>query len=139
MMRAATHNEDDADLGFQIAPMVDVVFVLMLFFMVTAAFQVTEDPLKTTLLRPSTVYPHTAITPVTIVIAADGSVVVQDKEMAAPRQDCSALRAWMKTTRTSFGADDPGILQPAPTVRHARIMQVLAAVKAAGCQNVRFQ
>ncbi|NBZ96957.1 MAG: biopolymer transporter ExbD, partial [Proteobacteria bacterium] len=26
-------NEDDGTLGFQIAPMVDVVFVIMLFFM----------------------------------------------------------------------------------------------------------
>ena len=28
--------EDDGTMGFQIAPMVDVVFVIMLFFMVMA-------------------------------------------------------------------------------------------------------
>ena len=31
---------DDGDIGFQIAPMVDVVFVLMLFFMASAGSQI---------------------------------------------------------------------------------------------------
>ena len=33
---AGSIGSDDGDIGFQIAPMVDVVFVLMLFFMACA-------------------------------------------------------------------------------------------------------
>ena len=36
----------DADPGFQIAPMVDVVFVLMLFFMACAGWQKNERELS---------------------------------------------------------------------------------------------
>jgi biopolymer transport protein ExbD len=39
---AANLNADDGDLGFQVAPMVDVVFVLMLFFLACALFQDRE-------------------------------------------------------------------------------------------------
>ena len=34
---------EQGDLGFQIAPMVDVVFVLLLFFMASAGAQVVEN------------------------------------------------------------------------------------------------
>ncbi len=37
---------EDGDIGFQIAPMVDVVFVLMLFFMASAGSQVVEKELN---------------------------------------------------------------------------------------------
>ena len=37
---------EDGDIGFQIAPMVDVVFVLMLFFMASAGMQVVEKELS---------------------------------------------------------------------------------------------
>ncbi|MEI6494225.1 MAG: biopolymer transporter ExbD, partial [Verrucomicrobiota bacterium] len=33
---------EDGDIGFQIAPMVDVVFVLLLFFMSCAGQQIIE-------------------------------------------------------------------------------------------------
>ena len=35
-MRQFTQDPNDGTLGFQIAPMIDVVFVIMLFFMVMA-------------------------------------------------------------------------------------------------------
>jgi len=41
--------QPDAAPGFQIAPMIDVVFVIMLFFMVMAGAVKVEHELKTTL------------------------------------------------------------------------------------------
>ena len=40
---------EDGDVGFQIAPMVDVVFVLLLFFMASAGSQVIETELNISL------------------------------------------------------------------------------------------
>ena len=40
---------EDGDVGFQIAPMVDVVFVLLLFFMASAGSQVVERELNISL------------------------------------------------------------------------------------------
>ena len=39
---AGSVGSEDGDIGFQIAPIVDVVFVLMLFFMASAGAQVVE-------------------------------------------------------------------------------------------------
>ena len=40
---------EDGDAGFQIAPMVDVVFVLLLFFMASAGSQIVERELNISL------------------------------------------------------------------------------------------
>src|SRR6201995_3634332 len=42
-------NLNEGSFGFQIAPMIDVVFVIMLFFMVMAGAVERENELKTTL------------------------------------------------------------------------------------------
>ncbi len=42
---AGSVGSEDGDMGFQIAPMVDVVFVLMLFFMASAGSQIVEKEL----------------------------------------------------------------------------------------------
>ena len=39
---AGSVGSEDGDMGFQIAPMVDVVFVLLLFFMASAGAQIIE-------------------------------------------------------------------------------------------------
>ena len=49
----ASSASPDGDPGFQIAPMVDVVFVLMLFFMASAGAQIKEKELAVALPGPS--------------------------------------------------------------------------------------
>ena len=44
-------NPNEGNLGFQIAPMIDVVFVIMLFFMVMAGAVKVENELNTQLAR----------------------------------------------------------------------------------------
>src|SRR5450432_3806472 len=72
---AGSVGSEDGDVGFQIAPMVDVVFVLMLFFMASAGMQVVERELGINL--PSggrAVSNGPPPTPVIIDISADGQV-----------------------------------------------------------------
>lgn len=51
-MRRSHPKHQEQEIGFQIAPMIDVVFVIMLFFMVQAGDRQVETELKMTL--PST-------------------------------------------------------------------------------------
>ena len=51
-MKRHRDTHQDAEVGFQIAPMIDVVFVIMLFFMVQAGDRQVETELKMKL--PST-------------------------------------------------------------------------------------
>src|ERR1700733_5924144 len=48
-MRRFEPNAQDGNVGFQIAPMIDVVFVIMLFFMVMAGSVKVEKELNTKL------------------------------------------------------------------------------------------
>src|SRR5271170_2013661 len=71
----------DGEFGFQIAPMLDILFVLLLFFMVSAGAQKHEASLTTQL--PGTGGPSGNI-PVQVGIDADGQVNVAGAPIDAP-------------------------------------------------------
>ena len=137
---AGTIGTEDGDLGFQIAPMVDVVFVLMLFFMASAGLQVVERELGINL--PSgraAVGANEPVTPIVVQIASDGQVLINGQAY-----DESPTNAELPGTRDklkeliSYGGKDPVIIQPAPDVRQERVIQVLNAAAAGGVKNLSF-
>ena len=136
---AGSVGSEDGDIGFQIAPMVDVVFVLMLFFMASAGMQVAEKELSINL--PSGVSAQTSDTPATpiiVTIAADGSVEINGTSYDATNSpDLPGTRDKLKELM-SFGSKDPVIIQPAPETRQDRIISVLNAAAAAGVENLSF-
>lgn len=136
---AGSVGSEDGDVGFQIAPMVDVVFVLMLFFMASAGMQVAEKELSINL--PSGVPATTSEvpkTPIIVTIAADGSVEVNGQSFDPPTStELTGTREKLKELMT-FGTKDPVIIQPAPDARQEQIVRVLNAAAAAGVQNLSF-
>ena len=136
---AGSIGSEDGDIGFQIAPMVDVVFVLMLFFMASAGMQVAEKELSINL--PSGVSSKTSDTPPTpiiVTIAADGTVEINGESFdPITSADLGGTRDKFKELM-SFGTKDPVIIQPAPEARQEQIVKVLNAAAAAGVQNLSF-
>ena len=125
----------DSDIGFQIAPMVDVVFVLMLFFMACAGWQKNERELSASLPGSGS----GSLTPLIIEIAGDGRVLLNDQPLGeSSDRQLTRLRAWMKDARARFGTDDPVIIRPAAATRHERLIDVLNATRAAGVATVSF-
>ena len=132
---ASSPGTQDGDIGFQIAPMVDVVFVLMLFFMACASSQIRERELSIAL--PA----HGGGGPAAIVIdiAADGRVLLNDQPLGEiGDHDLARLRVWFKEARERFGSEDPVIIRPNPETRHERIIDVLNAASAAEVKNLSF-
>jgi biopolymer transport protein ExbD len=129
---------EEGDIGFQIAPMVDVVFVLMLFFMASAGSQVVSKELSVNL--PSGVQTQaTGITPIIIEISGDGVVSMNTSSYGqAGDKNLPALRDWLKNAIDTFGDKDPVIIRPAPDAKHERIIDVLNAAAAAGVKNLTF-
>jgi biopolymer transport protein ExbD len=129
---------EEGDIGFQIAPMVDVVFVLMLFFMASAGSQVVSKELSVNL--PSGVQTQaTGITPIIIEISGDGVVSMNTSSYGQPGdKNLPALRDWLKNAIDTFGDKDPVIIRPAPDAKHERIIDVLNAAAAAGVKNLTF-
>jgi len=136
-MTAHLHS-DDGDLGFQIAPMVDIVFVLMLFFMACVSFDRREFKLSTAI--PAVEHPGTSEVAINVAIASGGEVYLQDKLIAdVEDREILELVEWLRSVRQSFGESDPVVIAPAPNVAHARIIDVLNAVRNADWSKVTFR
>ena len=137
---AGSVGSEDGDVGFQLAPMVDVVFVLLLFFMASAGSQVVERELNISL--PSgrsgqSVGPPP--TPVIIDISADGVVSMNNRVFDTPgSKDMPELRAQLQDNIERFGDKDPVIIRPDDNARQGRIIDVLNSAAAAGVKNLTF-
>lgn len=130
---------EDGDVGFQIAPMVDVVFVLVLFFMASAGMQTVELQLGIRLPSGAAGPGATAITPIIVDINSEGQVIMNNQAFDTPEsRDLPALRAWLTDALTEFGDNDPLIIRPEDTVPHSRVIDVLNAAAAAGVRNLTF-
>jgi len=142
----ASVGSEDGDIGFQIAPMVDVVFVLMLFFMASAGSQVAERELNINLpgsKTPSGAQTAVPPTPIMVDISADGQVSMNGKTYGSPSdKEIASLREFFTTAIVSGNSDpekqDPVIIHPDPDAHHERIMDVLNAAGASGVKNLTF-
>jgi biopolymer transport protein ExbD len=136
---AGSIGSEDGDIGFQIAPMVDVVFVLMLFFMASAGEQIVEKELSINLPSGTAASAsQTPTTPIIVAIAADGTVQINGQSYDPPDSPDLPLTRDQLKQLMSFGAKDPVIIQPAPDARQDRIVKVLNAAAAAGVKNLTF-
>jgi biopolymer transport protein ExbD len=131
----------DGDVGFQIAPMVDVVFVLVLFFMASAGMQQTELELGVTL--PSIGAPGSEnvseTTPIFVEIDARGQVTVNGQSFDTPTaEEMPQLTAYLATLMQETGGRDPVFIRPDLQTRHARVVSVLNAAGKAGVKTLTF-
>jgi biopolymer transport protein ExbD len=137
---AGSVGSEDGDIGFQIAPMVDVVFVLMRFFMASAGSQIVEKELNISLPSGTSAssQPSTK-TPILIDISPEGQVTMNNQSFGTPTDTkLLSLREWLKNAIEQFGGEDPVIIRPNPETRHERIIDVLNAAAAAGVKNLTF-
>ncbi|MFQ3578121.1 MAG: biopolymer transporter ExbD [Verrucomicrobiia bacterium] len=129
----------DGDVGFQIAPMVDVVFVIMLFFMASAGMQVVETELGLSLPSGAGAPSSTVNAPKAIIIQADGNVVVDDRIYDSPGDKrLPELKARLEDLVARF-PDTPFIISPEPSTVQERVIDVMNAAAAAGVKNLTFR
>ena len=129
---------EDGDIGFQIAPMVDVVFVLLLFFMAAAGSQQVAKELTSQL--PGAAAPiRQDLSVILIDILPDGNVQMNGRTYDSPgNQELPELRGWFRETIARFGDSDPVVIRPHPDVPHQRVIDVLNSAAAAGVKNLTF-
>ena len=135
---AGSVGSEDGDIGFQIAPMVDVVFVLMLFFMACAGSQIVERELNVN-LPAGTSAGTSNVTPIIIDISSEGLISINNQAYGQPKdKELTALHSWLKNTIDTFGSKDPVIVRPSPDARHERIIDVLNTAAKSGVKNLSF-
>ena len=136
---AGSVGSEDGDIGFQIAPMVDVVFVLMLFFMASAGSQIVEKELNINLPSGQSSTSGSAITPIIIDIGPDGAVSMNGENYGVPNdKDLKHLKAKLEEIVKTLGDKDPVIIRPNPDTKHGRIIDVLNAAAFARIKNLTF-
>ncbi len=113
--------------------MVDVVFVLMLFFMATTGDKVTEKELRIALpSNPSGAASDIIKTPIVIDISSEGVVFVNNTQMGSGAKDreLTQLRELLKRSLDGQTDPDPVIIRPAPDTKQERVVDVLNACAA---------
>jgi biopolymer transport protein ExbD len=108
---AGSVGSDDGRRWFQIAPMVDVVFVLMLFFMACAGSQIVERALNINSALRRCRLPTPSINPPCIIeISSDGVVSMNNTVYVAAPSDKNLTNlsaTVLKNATETFGNNDP--------------------------------
>jgi biopolymer transport protein ExbD len=141
-MKTFTH-EEDATMGFQIAPMIDVVFVIMLFFMVMAGAVKVENELTTRLPGSAETSAGAEFNDETIIsISDEGEVSLNDEPFDTPESaDPPQLRATlMRLKENADNARQPAVVTIVSDAqaKYSRTIDVLNALAAAKISNVTF-
>ncbi len=146
MRRNRRHKKKSAEvhLGFQIAPMIDVVFVILLFFIVQASDIQVENAHVTKL--PGTVETTTeTLMPdeIAIQIEDDGQIYLNDDPLDSPEdKSLPELASTLNALRESSDASKSQVLVTIyanELARYERVVDVLDALSRARISNVSFQ
>lgn len=134
----------EVNLGFQIAPMIDVVFVILLYFMV-AAGQVQKENAHNTKL-PGTEPPEgEVIMPdeISIMIEEDGQVYLNDDPLDGPQEkDLRELAGNLLQLKQASESANSKVLVTVNAhelAKYERVVDVLDALTRASIKDVTFQ
>lgn len=135
-------NIDEVKLELQISPLIDVVFLLLIYFIVTAELIKKEGDIS--FMLPANIAVSDMIdipVEVLIEIAADGTVQVEGMRFSAADQELSdlvsqlrGLQAIAKSQNSSFFVN----ILPNQDSLHYRIIDVMDACAAAGVKSLSF-
>jgi biopolymer transport protein ExbD len=128
--------EEDPGVSIPMGPMIDVVFQMLIFFMVATSYVQTETELRVSLPTQQAGQPPPVI--VQVHIDADGAITVNDVPYDNPTsRELPELRSkfllLLDTDRNL-----PVVLVPDPDLPHQRLVDVLNACQATGVKNISF-
>ena len=136
-MRRRRRSQSSGSVEMQMGPMIDMVFLLLVFFMVSAKPVKQEADIGIGL--PGALAQETPVDipeEITVEINASGGVVVNEQPLALP-----ALRDMLRRFKESADANRGEALvsvAPHDAVPHQKLVDVLDACAAAGVTGVTF-
>lgn len=134
---------NSGSVGFQIAPMIDVVFVIMLFFMVMAGAVKRENELNTTLPGDADTSTSTDFVDEQIItVTEDGEVALNDDPLdnskSALLPELTALLSRLKQSSDNAKSVLAITIASDEQAKYSRTIDVLNACAAAKISNVTF-
>jgi len=144
MSRSHKKASAEVNLGFQIAPMIDVVFVILLYFMVAAGSQQKENAHNTKL--PGTEPPEgETIMPdeISVMIEDDGQVYLNDDPLDGPTEknlvELASSLIQLKQASESANSKVLVTVYANELAKYERVVDVLDALTRAQISDVTFQ
>jgi len=136
-------NSSEGNVGFQIAPMIDVVFVIMLFFMVMAVAVKVENELNTQLPGTAQTAGSTDFVDEQIITISDtGEVSLNDEPFdSAQSKELPQLKGTLlRLKQNADAAKTPAIVTiiSDEQSKYSRTIDVLDALAVAKIDNVTF-
>ena len=123
----------------KMGPMIDCVFLLLLYFIAASDIKMTERYLGLMMPGSAPPPPKTIIADITLSITPSGQVAANQVPLDGPTdRNLPALVAKLKQAMALFGNNQPVVIHPQPSVKHQRIVDVLNACSAAGVKNLSF-
>lgn len=126
-MRFKKSKDEEPRLG--IAPLIDIVFLLLIFFMVTSHFDVASG-VRIRLPKVTKRIIDRSDNKITLVMDKEGSVYIEGKKV-----DTGDLRNRLEAIIKQKNLDRL-ILQADKDVRHGRVVEVMDIAKSAGIDSV---
>ncbi len=141
-MRRIHVRHQDPELGFQIAPMIDVVFVIMLFFMIKAGDRQVETELKMTLPSEEQSIDPDAATPMEeqVAVDVDGEIAHNDEPVTVEelKRNFSRLQAQAKAEGGEKPTPIVVTISAEPDTPWEKVTNVMNAMSFAKIGNVTF-
>ncbi|MCA1808286.1 MAG: ExbD/TolR family protein [Kiritimatiellia bacterium] len=131
--------EKEAEAELQMGPMIDCVFLLLLYFISAAKIKVEEKYLG--LMVPGSASESKESLPIelTLAIAENNQVFCNEIPMDSPgNRELPMVRAKLRQALELFGDKQPVVIHPQPGVRQQRIVDVLNACSGTGVKNLSF-
>ena len=124
-----THEPEDA-ASIELAPIIDMVFLLLIFFLVATTFHQTEREMQIALPAAASAGPiSTALREIVINVDAEGAIIVSGRHV-----EPDGLRAMIEAA-VAANPDQKVTVRGDRAVAYASVMQVLDVCKGAGIQE----
>jgi biopolymer transport protein ExbD len=124
-------DEELADeIGFQLTPLIDCVFLLLIFFLVATTYQDPERELDVELPPAESGSESEALEEIVLNVFRDGRIALHGREV-----DGEGLRAELQRA-AAHDPQTPVTIRGDARVEHARIVDVMDACALAGLSNL---
>ena len=129
-MKRKKHGSSDDDAAIDMTPMLDIVFIMLIFFIVTTSF-VKEKGLEVSRPKDSnTPPPPTNVKSLALRIDADGSIVLNGRTVDIRRVEAN-IQSFLAENN-----QDSAAVQAHPKAKHGVVTEVINEVKKAGIAKV---
>ena len=132
------------NLGFQMAPMIDIIFVIMLFYMVRAAQVQREHQLNMTLPGKENVdkFQRAPVEEILLTVDEEGVVYLNDEEAGAPGdtklESLASQLEGIRKNASDTGLKVVAVLQTEQATPYQRVIEVMNALAKAKISNLTF-